>query len=452
MTEREMDELIRWDADHILHAVFPVGQTSGLVVDSGKGIYIRDIRGREYIDGSSQLTCVNLGHSQQEIIDAAYRQMRKLQFSTTFLGVSNLPMIECSKRLAEQTPEGLDYFHFTSGGSESTEVAYRFARLFWNRKGSQKYKIVSLYDSYHGITLGSSTANGLGRGFFTRGAGPPIPGFIHIPNYHCYHCMMGLEYPSCGVACAHFLEEAIIREGADTVAAFIAEPEHGTAGSISPPPEYWPIVSKICAKYDVLLIADEVMTGFGRTGKMFGVEHWNIIPDILTMAKGITSAYFQLGAVAINQKVHEGLRDSVFGSYTYSGHPVALAAAVKTIEIYVRDRIVENAAIVGKYAKNHVEAELKPLPCVGDIGGLGLMLGIEIVSNKETRRPFPLEMNVLAKIFKQALEAGLFMRGASSSIAPGDRLCFTPPLIITTEQVDRMIDILYPILSGLKPL
>ena len=452
MIDKEMNELIQWDADHILHAVFPVGQNSGLVVESGEGIYIRDIKGKEYIDGSSQLTCVNLGHSQQEIIDAAYKQMRKLQYSTTFLGISNPPMIECGKKLAELTPEGLDHFHFTSGGSESTDVAYRLARLYWSKKGSQKYKIMSLYDSYHGITLGSCTADGLGRGFFGRGAGPPTPGFIHVPNYHCYHCMMGLSYPSCGVACARFLEETIIREGADTIAAFIAEPEHGTAGSIAPPPEYWPMVSKICAKNDVLLIVDEVMTGFGRTGKMFAVEHWNVIPDIMTMAKGITSAYFQLGAVAVNQKVHEVLKGSLFGGYTYSGHPVALAAAVKTMEIYVRDKIVENAATVGKYAKDRLVAELKPLPCVGDIGGLGLMLGIEIVSNKETRRSFPLEMNVLPKVLKQALEAGLFMRGTSSAIAPGDRLNFTPPLIITREQVDRMIDILQPILSNLKPL
>jgi putrescine aminotransferase len=452
MIEKEVNELIQWDADHIMHGAFPVGQTSGLVIESGEGIYFRDIKGKEYIDGTAQLTCVNLGYGQQEIVDAAYKQMQKLQYCTTFLGISNPPMIECGKRLAQLTPEGLDYFHFTSGGSESTETAYRLARFYWSNKGSQKFKIISLYDSYHGIALGSCSANGLGRGFFSRGAGPTIPGFIHIPNYHCYHCMMGLKYPGCGVACAHFLEEAIIREGADTVAAFVVEPEHGTAGSVAPPPEYFPIVSKICAKHDVLLVVDEVMTGFGRTGKMFAVEHWNIIPDIMTVAKGITAAYFPMGAVAINQKVHEALKGGMLASYTYSGHPVGAAAAVKTMEIYVRDKVVENAAKVGKYAKGRLEAEFKPLPCVGDIGGLGLMLGIEIVSNKETRKPFPLEMNVIPKVLKQALEAGLWMRAASSRIAPGDRICFTPPLIITTEQIDRMIDILYPILSSLKPL
>ncbi len=404
------------------------------------------------MDGSSQLTCVNLGHGQQEIVDAALQQMRKLQYCTTFYGHSNQPMIECAKKLSELTPKGLDNFQFTCYGSESTETDYRFARLYWNNKGSQKYKIISLYDSYHGINLGSVSAGGLGRGFFSRGAGPLIPGFIHIPNYHCYRCMLNLKYPQCGMACAKLLEETIVREGADSIAAFIAEPEHGTAGMISPPPEYWPIVRRTCDQYEVLLIADEVMTGFGRTGKMFAVEHWDVAPDIMTMAKGITSSYLPLGAVALNEKVHDGLKGCMAGSYTYSGHPVCTAAAVKTMEIYVRDKIVENAAAVGKYARDRLEAEFKPLPCVGNIGGLGLMLGIEIVSDKETKKPFPPDINILPQIMKQSLEAGLFIRGASTRIGPGDRLSFSPPLIITRQQVDKMLDILYPILSRLKPV
>lgn len=451
MNEKEIDELIKWDADHIIHAVIPIGQHSGIVVDSAEGVVFRDIKGKEYIDGSSQLTCVNLGYGQQEIIDAALDQMRKLQYSTTFYGHGNKPMIECAKKLAELAPEGLDYFHFTSGGSESTETVYRLARLYWNNKGTQRYKIISLYDSYHGINLGSVSADGLGRGFFSRGTGPLSPGFLHVPSYNCYHCMMGLSYPDCKIGCARFLEETIVKEGPDTIAAFIAEPEQGTAGSFSPPPEYWPMVRKICTKYDILLIADEVMTGFGRTGKMFAVEHWDIIPDMMTLAKGITSSYLPLGAVVMNQKIFDGLKGSAFASYTYSGHPVCTAAATKTMEIYIRDKVVENAAKVGKYAMDRLNAEFKPLPCIGDIGGLGLMLGIEIVADKDARRPFPLESNILTRVQKPALEAGLFMRAATSRMAPGDRLSFSPPLIINTQQVDRILDILYPILSSIKP-
>lgn len=451
MTDNEIEELLKWDAEHIIHSVFPVGQNAGLLVHSADGVVFRDIYGKEYIDGSSQLTCVNLGYGQQEIIDAAVEQMRKLQYNTTFYGHSNRPSIECSKKLAELTPEGLNYFHFTSGGSESVDTACRLARLYWSNKGSQRYKIVSLYNSYHGITFGAMSATGLGRGFFSRGVGPTCAGFLHIPSYHCYRCMFGLEYPECNIRCARFLEETIVQEGADTVAAFIAEPEHGTAGMIGPPPEYWPIVREICTKYDVLLVADEVMTGFGRTGKMFAVQNWDVKPDIMCMAKGITSAYLPFGAVAMNEKVHEGLRGSMFASYTYSGHPVCAAAAVKTLEIYVRDKVVENAARVGKYARDRLDAEFKSLPCVGDVGGLGLMLGIEIVADKATKKPFDPGLNVVPKIQKEALDAGLFIRAALSRLAPGDRLSFCPPLIITTEQVDRALDILYPILVNIKP-
>jgi len=453
MNEGEIEDLLRWDAEHIIHSVFPVGQTAGLLVDSADGIVFRDAYGKEYIDGSSQLTCVNLGYGQQEIVAAAMEQMQRLQYNTTFYGHSNRSSIECGKRLAELTPPGLDHFAFTSGGSESTEVAYRIARIYWSNKGAaQRYKIIGLYDSYHGIGLGSVSADGLGRGFFNRGTGPLAPGFLHIPSYSCYHCMFGLNYPECNIRCARFLEETILREGPDSVAAFIAEPEQGTVGCVPPPPEFWPLVREICTKYDVLLIADEVMTGFGRTGKMFGVQNWDVIPDIMTMAKGITSAYLPFGAVAVNDKIHDGLRGTMFASYTYSGHPVCAAAAVKTLEIYVRDNIVENVAKVGKYAMERLNEEFLPLPCVGNIGGLGLFIGVEIVADKETRKPFDPDLNVVPNVLKRALEAGLFMRASNSRIAPGERLNFCPPLTITKEQVDRILDILHPIVADIRPV
>jgi adenosylmethionine-8-amino-7-oxononanoate aminotransferase len=395
------------------------------------------------------LICVNLGYGQQEIVDAAMEQMRKLPYNATFWGHSNRAVIDCSKKLSELTPEGLDHFHFTSGGSDSNEVAYRLARLFWAHQGTQKHKIISLYDSYHGIHFGSVSASGLGRGFFARGVGPVTPGFLRIPNYHCYRCMLGLTYPACRIQCARMLEVPMENEGADSVAAFIAEPEHGTAGMIAPPPEYWPMVREICNKYDVLLIVDEVMTGFGRTGKMFAVEHWDIVPDMMTMAKGITGSYLPLGAVAIHQKVHHGLKGGLFGSYTNSGHPVCAAAAVKAMEIYIRDRVVENAAEMGRYAMDRLRREFEPLPCVGDIGGLGLMIGIEIVSDKESRKPMDPEVVLQAQ--KEAFHAGLFIRAQTTRIAPGNRFFFSPPLIINRQQIDRTLDILFPIVSNLKP-
>jgi putrescine aminotransferase len=452
MNEKEIDELVKWDGDHIIHSRFPIGQNAGFIIDGADGVVFRDIRGKEYIDGSSQLVCVNLGYSQREIIEAALQQMLRLPYSPTAYGHSHQPVIECAKRLAELTPEGLNCFQFTSGGSDSTETAYRLARLYWSNKGTQKYKIISLYDSYHGINLGSLSADGMGKGLLSRGLGPPAPGFVHIPSYNCYHCMLGLDYPDCGIGCARFLEETIIREGPDTVAAFIVEPVQGSVGMISPPPEYWPMVREICTKHNVLLIADEVMTGFGRTGKMFAVEHWEVIPDMMTLAKGITGAYLPFGAVAMNEhRIYEELKGCITGSYTYSGHPTCAAAAIKTMEIYTRDEVVENAAKVGKHVLERLDAEFRPLSCVGNISGLGLMLGIEIVADKEARKPFPPEMNVLPRVQKQALDAGLFISITNTRLTFGDRLNFCPPLVITAQQVDRMLDILYPIVSGIEP-
>lgn len=451
MTSKETKGLFNFDREHIVHGRYPIGENPSLVIDSAKGITFKDTEGKEYIDGASQLVSNNLGHGYKEIIDAVIEQMQKLQYSTLFFGFSNRPTVECARRLAELTPGSLDHFYFTTGGSESTESAFKLARLYWDRKGTGKSKIISLYDSYHGVVYGSLTATGLGKGLFHRGVGPPAPDFLRIPSYNCYHCAFGKEYPGCGIQCAQFLAQVIEKEGPESVAAFIAEPEQGTAGMIAPPPEYWPTVRKICNEYNVLLIADEVMTGFCRTGKMFAMEHWGVIPDMMTMAKGITSAYLPFGAVAFNDEIYEGLNGASFASFTYSGHPACATAAVKTMEIYVRDKVAEHVATVGKYTLERLKSDFGPLPCVGDIGGLGLMLSMEIVADKSTKRAFDPALKILPQAQKQALEAGLFVRITTIDTCPGDRICFCPPLIITKEEVDRALDILYPIVANIKP-
>jgi len=450
MTSKRTEELLRWDREHIVHSKYRMGSNNGIIIDKGHGIYFQDTEGKEYIDGCSQLLCVNLGYGQAEIISAVREQMEKLQYGTYFFGFSNEPVIKCAQILSELVPEGLDHFDFTTGGSESVDLALRLARSYWNAKGKNKYKIISLYDSYHGVTNGALAATASGRGFLERGVGPMLPGFIHIPSYYCYRCMFGLEYPRCNIKCARFLAELIEREGADNIAAFIAEPEMGTSGMLAPPPEYWPLVEEICAKYEVLLIADEVMTGFGRTGKMFAIEHWNVKPDIMTMAKGITSAYLPFGAIAFSDEIWETLKDTNLIAYTYSGHPVCAAAAVKTLEIYKRDRVVENAARAGKYALKRLKEVLGPLPCVDEINGLGLMIGIEIVADKATKRPFDRELNVMQKLHERALEKGLYMRVSDIGGSPSDRVSFAPPLIITNKEIDKAIDILYSIISSLR--
>ena len=451
MTSKRTEELLQWDREHIVHGRFGIGSNSGIIIDKGYGIYFQDTEGKEYIDSCSQLLCVNLGHGQAEIIAAAREQMDKLQYVTKFFGLCNEASIKCAQKLSKLVPEGLDHFDFTSGGSESVDLAFRLARLYWSAKGRNKYKIISLYDSYHGVAQGGLAATACGRGAYERGVGPMSPGFIHIPSYYCYRCMFGLEYPACNIKCATFLAELIEKEGADHIAAFIAEPEMGAGGMIAPPPEYWPLIEKICAKYEVLLIADEVMTGFGRTGKMFAIEHWNVKPDIMTMAKGITSAYLPFGAVAFSDEIWDTLKGSYITDYTYSGHPVCAAAAVKTLEIYERDRVVEKAARAGKYALERLRQVLGPLPCVGEINGLGLMIGIEIVADKATKRPFDRELNIMQKLHEIALEKGLLVRVSAIGGSPSDRATFAPPLIITNEEIDKTIDIFYSVISSLRP-
>jgi len=336
MADKKTEELIRWDREHVIHPASMVGQNLGIVFEEANGVILRDTHGKEYLDGASQLSCVNLGYGDKRIIDATMEQMNKLQYTTIFYGFTHPAVIECSRKLAEITPEGLDHFLFTCGGSESTESAFKISRWYWRNMGRDKYKIISLYNSYHGVSLGSISATGAGKGSFVKGILPVAPGFVHIPPYYCYRCAFGKEYPGCGIECAHFLGRTIESEGPESVAAFIAEPSQGTGGMIAPPPEYWPIVRKICSDYDVLLIADEIITGFCRTGMFWGLDNWGVKPDIMTLGKGITSAYLPLGAVAIDQGVYEGLKGVRVSAFTYSGHPVCCATGTMAMEIYIR--------------------------------------------------------------------------------------------------------------------
>lgn len=449
---KRTEELVKWEREHIVSSMIPVGKSRGIIFDKAKGVILQDTEGNQYIDGASQLVCVNLGYGQHEIIDAIKAQLEKLQYGTLYFGFGNTASIEYSQKLAELTPEGLTHFVFSCGGSESTEIAIRIARLYHALRGTRKYKIFSLADSYHGVTSDVGTVTGVGKGFFERG-GVPIAGHIHIPSYFCYRCMLGKEYPSCGVDCARFLDEAIEKEGPGTVAAFIAEPEMGVAGFIPPPPEYWPMVRKICDDRDVLLIADEVMTGFCRTGKMFGVQNWNVKPDIMSMAKGISSSYIPFGAVAFNDRIYDvfSTEGAAFAAFTFGGHPVGAAASTAALKIYARDKVAEHVREVGQYAVERLNADFKPLPCVDNIGGLGLMIGMNIVADKETKRPFELSQNVMGKIQDEALEKGLWIRVCHHGATPSDRVMFGPPLIITKVEVDRALDILYPIVASIKP-
>jgi len=406
MEKAKTGELLKWDCEHLIHSMSPLGSTRGVVFDTAEGIILRDTEGKEYIDSCSQLVNVNIGHGRKEVIEAIVEQLGKLQYTTTYYGFTNTAAVLCAKKLAEITPPGLKHFFFTSGGSESVETAFKIARNYWHAKKPEKHKIISLYNCFHGVSFGTLSATNLGMGRLWKSFGPLVPGFLHIPSYYCYRCAFGMEYPGCRITCAEFLAETIENEGRDSVAAFIAEPVQGSVGMIDPPPEYWPKVRKICSEMGVLLIADEVMSGFGRTGKLFAVENWGVIPDIMTMAKGITSGYIPFGAVAIADEIYREMQSRktpFFHGFTYSGHPVGAAAAIKDMEIIVDEKLADNAARMGQYALGRLKEEFLPLPGVGTVNGLGLMIGIEYVEIKETKSIPKNVLEISGKIQERAL-------------------------------------------------
>jgi len=450
---RTTKELLRWDAEHIVHSLYPIGQNQGVMFKRAEGAYLEDCDGRRYLDFSSQLDCVNLGYGRTELVEAAAKAMKEFSFLTNFFGLSNEVLVEAAMALAEVTPPGLDHYFFSGGGSESVEAAIVFARRYWQNTGKpSKYKILSLYGCYHGATFAARSLTNMGAGGLDMGLVQKLPGFLHVPNYYCYRCMLGREYPGCGLACADFIVDVIRHEGPDNVAAFIAEPVMGAEGMVPPPPGYWEKIREVCSSLDVLLIADEVMTGFCRTGRMFAVEHWGVTPDLMTMAKGITSAYFPVGALAFSDRIFEGMRGHVEEGHTYSGHPVGMAVALAALDIYKREKTAEHVARVGEYLMERLRTELSPLPCVGDISGLGFMGAIDIVADKETKRPFDPSFRVMERIKTRALAKGLLMRVATIDQGIGDRAVWSPPLILTRKEVDCAVDILKSVLADLEPL
>jgi adenosylmethionine-8-amino-7-oxononanoate aminotransferase len=362
---------------------------------------------------------------------------------TSFYNETHTAIVECAQKLAQITPAGLDHFLFTAGGSEANEIALQMARRYWWRQRRTKFRFISLYNSYHGASFATRTASGIKA--LTSGLSPVLPGVNHIPSYYCYRCYFNLEYPGCGIQCAQYLERTIEAEG--SVAAFIAEPMIGAGGMIPPPPEYWPMVRKICTEHHVLLICDEVMTGFCRTGKMFATEHWGIVPDIMTISKGIVGAYLPFGAVAVSNTFFEGLQGDVIAGFSSSGNPICAAATSAAIDVYLNEKIAEHVTEVGAYARNRLDAEFAPLPYVGEIRGLGLMFGIELVADKKTRAMLANPMGTQMKLIRQLHENGIMLRLPLNPSVTN----FTPPLIITREEMDRTLDILYSVFSSLKP-
>ncbi|MCL4467028.1 MAG: aspartate aminotransferase family protein [Chloroflexi bacterium] len=445
----DTEQLRQADLAHVLHGntnLYDYVRGAGpIVLVKGNGAVVTDSDGKEYIDGLAGLWNVNIGHGRTEIADAVAQQVNAVGYVPTMLNLANVPSINLAAKLAQITPEGINRFYFACGGAEANETAFKSVRYFHSVQGRKdRVKIISRHMAYHGVAVNTMAATGLPQ--FWQNFGPPAPYIVHIPAPYCYRCAYGKTYGQCELDCATALEGAIQAEGEDSVAAFIGEPVQGAGGVIVPPKEYWPIVRDICSRYGVLLIADEVITGFGRTGTYFGVEHWHIKPDLMSMAKGITSAYQPLAAVGFADKVFDGMAQpgaAYMHNYTYSGHPVVCAAALKNIEILERENLVQRSAEMGRYLNERL-AELRDYPFVGETRGLGLIAAIEFVADKKTKAKFQPQQKFGAQLTKLTRERGLLSR------AGDEYLALSPPLVIGKEQIDSAVDTIKAALTSIQ--
>jgi adenosylmethionine-8-amino-7-oxononanoate aminotransferase len=409
----------------------------------GEGVYVYDEDGRQYLDAIAGIGVVGIGYGRQRVADAMAAQALKLPYVA-----SNIFGNELANRLADQiarlTPGDLTSIHFTSGGSEAVEVAIKIGRQYCYERGREsKHLVVARWTSYHGATLGALSATGhVGR---RKKFAPLLLDWPHIPPAYCYRCPYDQSYPGCGLPCARALELTIQEVGPERVMAFIAEPVVGAAGgAIVPPPEYWPLVRDLCTRYDVLLIADEVLTGFGRTGRHFAVDHWQVVPDMMTMAKGISSGYAPLGAVAVSERIRALFEEKLAPFdhiFTFAANPIAAAAASAALAIWEEEDLTRQAAEVGDYLLCQLAA-LQEHPIIGDVRGLGLMAALEFVQDRATREPFPAEKQVARLVGKVALQNGLVTYPGTGMAdgRRGDVISLFPPLIFSRQHVDELVD------------
>ncbi len=402
-----------------------------LHVTRAEGCYFWDASGKRYLDFSSQLICSNLGHQNQAVIDAICAQARELAFIS--------PAHTCTVRAAlalkllEVMPKGLDKFFFATSGTEANEAAIKIARMV-----TGKHKIIARYTSYHGSTAGAVAATGDLRRWFVEPAGK-IPGVVFGPEVNCYRCPLGRTYPECGVACADYLTYMIEHES--NVAAILVEPIVGTNGVLVPPPEYFPRLVEHARKRGVLIIADEVMTGWGRTGAWFAVDHWGVTPDILTTAKGVTNAAVPLGVVATSRAIADHFEDNFFPhGHTYEAHPITLAPAIAAIDEYRRLDLIHRSATLGEVLGGKLRALAEKHPSVGDVRGLGLFWCVDLVKDRATKEPFNTPQDKAAKkpLVIDAVAAEMTKRGVTV-LSWVSHLVIAPPLIVTEEQIDEGI-------------
>ncbi|MBU9386888.1 aspartate aminotransferase family protein [Burkholderia multivorans] len=408
----------------------------------GDGCYVFDEHGKALVDGVAGLWNVNVGHNRREVKDAIVRQLDELEYFQLFDGITHPRAEELSKRLIELLePEGMRRVLYSSGGSDSVETALKIARQYWKVRGqADRTKFISLKQGYHGTHFGGASVNG--NTVFRRNYEPNLPGCFHVETPWLYRNPFTQDPEELGRICAALLEREIQFQSPDTVAAFIAEPIQGAGGVIVPPANYWPLVREVCDRYGVLLIADEVVTGFGRSGSLFGSRGWGVRPDIMCLAKGISSGYVPLGATAVNARIEDAFAQNAdFGGaimhgYTYAGHPVACAAALASLDIVVNEDLPANAAKQGAYLLEALQPFVQRFAAVGEVRGKGLMLALDLVADKTTREPIDPLSGYANAVAEVAREHGVLVRPV------GTKIILSPPLVIERPELDRIVDAL----------
>jgi adenosylmethionine-8-amino-7-oxononanoate aminotransferase len=436
-------QLLESDRRFLVHPLHhPEDHKTPLLVTEGRGAMLHLADGREVIDGLAGLWNVNVGHGRGELADAAAGQMRKIAYASAYVGATNEPAIRLGEKIVKHAYANSSAVYYTTGGAESNESAFKTARFFWKVQDKpEKTKFISRIHGYHGVTMAAMSATGMAA--YHKMFGPLVPGFVQVAPPYPYRWQGNEE---CGVGAAEAVEQAILREGPESVAGVICEPVMGAGGVIVPPETYFPKLREICDKYEVLLIADEVITGFGRTGRWFALGHWGVEPDIVSFAKGVTSGYLPLGGNILSKRVHDAILNAPLDrrymhAATYSGHPVCCAVGLRNVEIIESEGLVDRSATMGKRLLDNLKHELGDLPVVGDIRGLGLMCGVELVADRGTKAP---ALGVGVKVSREAMSRGLLVRARPGSADPatGDTMCLSPPLATPEEILERIPTIL----------
>jgi len=426
------------DAAHFLHPFTDfqsLAKKGSRIIERAENIYLTDSDGQRILDAMSGLWCVNVGYGQQALIDAATRQMKELPFYNAFFQTATPPAIELAELLAEVTPPQFQHVFFSGSGSEGNDTVVRMVRRYWDLLGQpQRQVIISRRNAYHGSTMAGASLGGM-SGMHAQG-GLPIPGIVHIDQPYHFEHGQGMSKEAFGIVAARWLEEKIVEIGADKVAAFIGEPIQGAGGVIIPPATYWPEIQRICDHHGILLVSDEVICGFGRTGRWFGCETMGFKPDLMTFAKGVTSGYIPLGGVMVGDRIAKVLieQGGEFNhGYTYSGHPVACAVGLANVRLIRELKLVEHVHDdVGPYLAAAF-ASLREHPLVGDAETCGLMGAILLLKDKAKAAPFPEALEIGMVCRGHCFRQGLIMR------AVGDRMIIAPPLVITRAQIDEMV-------------